>query len=87
MALTTPAQARSLISGRIYQGTAANPADLAAIAHSRHVTQSILVEGRHQLRLFEPEGDAPAGFLPVEPSLEDAYFVLTREDVGRELPA
>jgi len=87
MALTTPAQARSLISGRIYQGTAATPADLAAIAHSRHVTQSILVEGRHQLRLFEPEGDAPAGFLPVEPSLEDAYFVLTRDDVGRELPA
>src|SRR5262245_6903075 len=87
VALTTPAQARALISGRIYQGTAATPADLAAIAHSRHVTQSILVEGRHQLRLFEPEGDAPAGFHPVEASLEDAYFVLTRDEVGGELPA
>jgi ABC-2 type transport system ATP-binding protein len=87
VALTTPAQARALISGRIYQGTAATPADLAAIAHSRHVTQSILVEGRHQLRLFEPGGDAPDGFHPVEPNLEDAYFVLTRDDVGQEIPA
>ena len=87
VALTTPAQARALISGRIYQGTAATPADLAAIAHGRHVTQSILVEGRHQLRLFEPEGHAPAGFHPVEASLEDAYFVLTRDEVGQGLPA
>ena len=85
VAVTTPAQARALISGRIYQGTAGTPGELAAIAAARHVTQSILVEGRHQLRLFEPDGGAPDGFLPVEPSLEDAYFVLTRDAAGLEV--
>ena len=41
------------------------------------MTQSILVEGRNQVRVYQNGGGhPPEGFLPVEPNLEDAYFVL-----------
>jgi hypothetical protein len=30
------------------------------------------------VRLYEPEGNPPAGFERVDPSLEDAYLVLMR---------
>jgi len=78
VALTTPSEARALIQGRIYQGTAGSAAEADVMYTSRHVTQSILVEGRHQLRVYEPNGGPPPGFVPVEPNLEDAYFVLMR---------
>jgi len=45
---------------------------------TRAVTQTLLVEGRHHVRLYEPDGTPPAGFDAVEPSLEDAYLVLMR---------
>ena len=45
---------------------------------TRAVTQTLLVEGRHRVRLYEPEGTPPPGFEAVQPSLEDAYLVLMR---------
>ena len=62
---------------------------LAAVGGERQVVVEggTVAEPRLEDEAAITEGDAPAGFLPVEPSLEDAYFVLTREDVGRELPA
>jgi ABC-type multidrug transport system ATPase subunit len=80
VALTTPAEARALIHGRVYQGIAESPEHLDELARTRRVTQSILVEGRNQVRVYESEGAPPAGFVPVEPNLEDAYFVLMRGD-------
>jgi ABC-type multidrug transport system ATPase subunit len=84
VARTTPAEARALIQGRIYQGTAESAADLETLARTRRVTQAILVEGRNQVRIFEPNGAPPPGFTPVEPNLEDAYFVLMRGDALHE---
>ena len=80
VALTTPAEARALIKGRIYQGTADTREHLDEIIRTRRVTQSILVEGRNQVRVYEAGGAPPPGFAAVEPNLEDAYFVLMRGD-------
>ena len=84
VALTSPAEARALIHGRIFQGTAETQERMAAMTATRRVTQSILVEGRNQVRVFEPEGRPREGFVPVEPNLEDAYFVLMRGEALEE---
>lgn len=85
VALTTPAEARALIKGRIYQGTADTREQLDEILSTRRVTQSILVEGRNQVRVYEGGGAPPPGFVAVEPNLEDAYFVLMLGDVLHEV--
>jgi ABC-type multidrug transport system ATPase subunit len=84
VALTTPAEARALIKGRIYQGNADTHEHLDEILRTRRVTQSILVEGRNQVRVYEADGAPPSGFAAVEPNLEDAYFVLMRGDALHE---
>ena len=77
VARTTPRAARSAIAGHIFEGLV-SPAELPGLRATRAVTQTLLVEGRHRVRLYEPSGEAPAGCEPVEPSLEDAYLVLMR---------
>jgi ABC-type multidrug transport system ATPase subunit len=84
VALTTPAEARALIHGRIFQGTADTTEQLDALTRTRRVTQAILVEGKNQVRVYEPDGRPPDGFVPVEPNLEDAYFVLMRGEALHE---
>jgi len=84
VALTTPAEARALIHGRIFQGTAETRERLLELTASRRVTQAILVEGKNQVRVYEPSGRPPEGFVAVEPNLEDAYFVLMRGEVLEE---
>jgi ABC-2 type transport system ATP-binding protein len=77
VALTTPRAARAALQRRIFEGVVA-PADMPELRATRAVTQTLLVEGRHRVRLYEPDGGPPAGFEAVEPSLEDAYLVLMR---------
>jgi ABC-2 type transport system ATP-binding protein len=77
VARTTPRAAREAIQGAIFEGTVA-PADLPALRRERQVTQALLVEGRNRVRVYAPDRDAPPGFEPVQPSLEDAYLVLMR---------
>jgi ABC-type multidrug transport system ATPase subunit len=77
VARTTPRAARAAIDGAIFEGSVA-PAELPELRRARRVTQAILVEGRHRVRVFDPEGDPPAGFERVSPTLEDAYLVLMR---------
>ena len=77
VALTTPRAARAALQGRIFEGFA-SPADLPLLRATRAVTQTLLVEGRHRVRLYEPESAPPVGFERAEPSLEDAYLVLMR---------
>ena len=78
--------ARAALAGHVFEGLVA-PADLPQLRATRAVTQTLLVEGRHRVRLYEPGGEAPPGCVPVEPSLEDAYLVLMRlgELPGAEL--
>ena len=77
VARTTPRSARASLQGHIFEGVV-SPADMGDLRATRAVTQTLLVEGRHRVRLYEPDSSPPAGFMPVEPSLEDAYLVLMR---------
>ena len=75
VAETSPTDARRMLAGTIFEGAVA-AADLDALQRTRRVTQAILVEGRNRVRIHEPTREAPAGFEPAAPTLEDAYFVL-----------
>lgn len=77
VARTTPRAAREAMEGRIFEGVV-SPSELPQLRESRQVTQELLVEGRHLVRVYEPDGNAPSGFAKVAPSLEDAYLVLMR---------
>ena len=75
VAETSPTDARRMLAGTIFEGAVA-AGDLDALQRTRRVTQAILVEGRNRVRIHEPTREAPAGFEPAAPTLEDAYFVL-----------
>lgn len=76
---TTPGEARSELSGKIFEGMVEN-ADLESLRETARVTQAVLVEGRNLVRLHAPDGLVPPGFEAVAPTLEDAYLVLMRSD-------
>lgn len=78
VAQTTPHEARAAMAGTIFEGDS-DPRDLDHLRRERVVTQALLVEGRNRVRVFEPEGKAPAGFEPVSSTLEDAYMVLMQK--------
>ena len=78
VAVTTPSQARAAIAGTIYEGTIESSA-MPAIEATGRVTQAVLVEGANRVRIHETNGEAPAGFDPVAPTLEDAYLLMMRE--------
>ena len=77
MAYTAPRAAREAIAGRIFEGVVA-ASDVPALRGQHHVTQELLVEGRHHVRVYAPDGAAPAGFTATTPTLEDAYLVTMR---------
>ena len=75
---TTPSEARGRLAGTIFQGMVERER-LAEIDRDFRVTQGILVEGRHRMRIHVPEGGAPPeGFEAAEPTLEDAYLLLAQ---------
>ena len=73
----TPREARAALDGAIFEGTV-SPAELPALRRERAVTQAILVEGRHRVRVHDASGAPPPGFEPATPTLEDAYLVMMR---------
>jgi ABC-type multidrug transport system ATPase subunit len=79
LALTTPQQARQPLQGRIYEGTV-ELSQLENLSRTRQVTQSLLVEGKHRVRIYEPQERPPVGFQPAAPTLEDAYLQLVKAD-------
>jgi ABC-type multidrug transport system ATPase subunit len=81
IAETSPTRARAALEGMIFEGEAV-AGDLDELRRTRCVTQAVLVEGKNRVRVYEPEGQAPAGFLPATPTLEDAYLVLMRASNG-----
>ena len=85
LARTTPTEAREAIDGAVYEGEKAG-LDQEEIHHTRTVIQSLLVEGRRGLRIYQPDGDPPSGFRSVQPTLEDAYFVIMKAG-GVPVPA
>jgi len=79
VAQTSPSEARAAITGRIFEGRVAAE-ELDEIRQRLRVTQAILVEGRNRVRIYEPAGQAPAGFEPVPATLEDAYLLLMQDE-------
>jgi ABC-type multidrug transport system ATPase subunit len=75
VAETSPTDARRMLAGTIFEGAGA-VGELEALQRTRRVTQAVLVEGRNRVRVYEPTREAPNGFEPAVPTLEDAYFVL-----------
>lgn len=85
VAETSPTEARRMLAGTIFEGAVA-VGELESLQRTRRVTQAILVEGRNRVRVHEPSREAPPGFEPAVPTLEDAYFVLMhgkRDGVGQ----
>jgi ABC-2 type transport system ATP-binding protein len=82
LTVTTPAEVRGALAGTIFEGTV-EPDAYEPLRRERCVTQAFLVEGRNRVRVYEPDGPPPAGFLPVTPTLEDAYLVLMRGQTPR----
>lgn len=78
VALTSPHEARSQLTGKVFEGDV-SPEQLEEVRRTRRVTQAVLVEGRNRVRIFEESGSCPEGFEPVTETLEDAYFLLMRE--------
>ena len=77
IARTTPAEARAAVDGTIFEGEV-TAQELQELHLTRTVTQSMLVEGRHRLRVYDPDGEVAPGFHEVPPTLEDAYLVMMR---------
>jgi len=75
VAETSPTEARRMLVGTIFEGAVA-ASELEPLQRARRVTQAVLVEGRNRVRVHEPSREAPPGFEPAVPTLEDAYFVL-----------
>jgi len=86
LAVTTPAEARGALAGSIFEGTV-EPDAYESLWQRRCVTQSYLLEGRNRVRVYEPGREPPAGFVPVTPTLEDAYLVLMRGHATRSDPS
>jgi ABC-type multidrug transport system ATPase subunit len=94
IAETTPSEARAAIEGTIWDGSVEKSA-LEEFKRTYRVTQAMLVEGRHRVRIYIPGLGAlgsptsgsgasgvtpPVGFTLVKPTLEDAYLVLMRSE-------
>ena len=79
VALTTPTEARAVLEGTVVEGSV-EKADLEKVRAQHQVIQAMLVEGKLRVRIHSITGEAPPGFVPVRPTLEDAYLVLTSAD-------
>jgi len=79
VAQTSPTEARRAIDGKIFEGRIGRE-ELEEI-HRRplRVIQSVLVEGKNRVRVYQPDASALLGFEPVAATLEDAYLLLVQE--------
>lgn len=84
---TSPSVAKSAIEGKLYEGDVA-PEELEEFQKSHDVARAILVEGRNRVRIkTSPESLIPENFVPVSPTLEDAYLLMMNSDQAALAPA
>jgi ABC-type multidrug transport system ATPase subunit len=87
VAETTPDEARSALRGRILEGAVTNE-ELERLRREHLVTQAVLVSGQNRVRIHADHASVPAGFVAVEPTLEDAYMTLvTKASADEAAPA
>jgi len=92
VALTSPTEARREIEGKIFEGRIGRE-ELEEIHRRRlRVIQSVLVEGKNRVRVYQPDGSSLLGFEAVPATLEDAYLLRVQDaeqerQEAREEPA
>ena len=79
VAQTSPTEAREAIDGKVYEGRVGREEMEEIHKRRTRVIQSVLVEGKNRVRVFQPDGQPPAGFEPVPATLEDAYLLLMQD--------
>ena len=77
LADATPAHARSICTGQIFEGAVAR-GELDALRAQYRVTAATVVEGTPRARVFAADRAPPPGFAPVAATLEDFYLALVR---------
>jgi len=79
VAQTSPTEARLAIEGKISEGRIGRE-ELEEIHRQRlRVIQSVLVEGKNRVRVYQPDGSTLLGFEPVQATLEDAYLLRVQD--------
>ena len=87
VALTSPTEARQAIEGRIFEGRIGRE-ELEEIHRRRlRVIQSVLVEGKNRVRVYQPDGSSLLGFESVPATLEDAYLLRVQDAEGERQEA
>ena len=84
---TSPSAARSEIDGTLFEGNVAVDR-LNEFQEQFNVARAILVEGRNRVRIsVEDTSTVPNGFVPVQPTLEDAYLLMMNRSEESLAPA
>ena len=79
VAQTSPTESREAIDGKVYEGRLGREEMEEVHRRRLRVIQSVLVEGKNRVRVFQADGQPPAGFEPVPATLEDAYLLLMQD--------
>lgn len=86
IAETTPSEAIEKLRATLFEGTVER-AQMESFAQKYFVTQAVLFEGRSRARIYLPSGSPPENFVAAIPTLEDAYFIITRQAQSGEKAA
>ncbi len=79
VAQTSPSEARQAIEGKVFEGRLGREEMAEIQGRGLRIIQSILVEGKNRVRVYQPDGAPLVGFEPVQANLEDAYLLLMQE--------
>jgi ABC-2 type transport system ATP-binding protein len=86
IAETTPSDAIAKLKGTLFEGTVER-SEMESFAKKYFVTQAVLFEGRSRARIYLRDGSPPETFVTTTPTLEDAYFIITRQAQSGEKAA
>ncbi len=86
IAETTPSDAIAKLKGALFEGTVER-SEMESFAKKYFVTQAVLFEGRSRARIYLRDGSPPENFVAATPTLEDAYFIITRQAQSGERAA
>ena len=76
---STPNAVKAALNGKIFEGSIKKE-QLKSFGETNNIIQSVLAAGQNRVRIFNPENQPPNGFESVEPTLEDAYLIMMKEN-------
>jgi ABC-type multidrug transport system ATPase subunit len=78
----SPAQALETLSSRIWSKLVTDESELTALETQLQIVSVQLLGGAHEVRVYS-ETNPGSGFSPVDPNLEDVYFLNMERHVNR----